>query len=459
MKLAVAAIFKNEKPYIIEWLAFHRIVGVDYFFIADNISDDGSTELLQRLDALGLIKRIAFPTENGKRPQIPAYNQILKDYGSQTDWLAFIDADEFLVPTSDVSLKDVLKPLLKAHEVGAVGINWAVFGSSGLQESSDELVLKRFRNKAKQSRHVNKHIKSIVKTSSCKQMLNPHKAILSKGAYFSAAGKGLEFDEKKQDGLSKDTDWEKLVVNHYVIKSYEEFKKKKQPRGRATTSKMRDEKFFKNHDINDEYCHQIERFLPELVEEIAYIKRRLNDTSANHNDLEKKSQFQKLQGRTKKKVLDYANWLTPKSTYRFIPKSDLVQSEGSLDWKAVGNDPYFRLRKKGLNVSGWQMLTIKLASTSTRMNGKIYIDYGKGFSEEDAIDLPLRAGKALKRVFFFHDDPVNIRFDPADQPCQFSIDQFTFSKLTPSYAKKLIVKKRLLMDSGELVEDELFDYE
>ena len=39
-RLAIGAIVKNEGPYLLEWIAFHRVVGVDRFFIADNASTD-----------------------------------------------------------------------------------------------------------------------------------------------------------------------------------------------------------------------------------------------------------------------------------------------------------------------------------------------------------------------------------------------------------------------------------
>ena len=29
LKIAVCAIFKDEAPYLLEWLAFHKLVGVD----------------------------------------------------------------------------------------------------------------------------------------------------------------------------------------------------------------------------------------------------------------------------------------------------------------------------------------------------------------------------------------------------------------------------------------------
>ena len=34
--VAICAIFKNEEPYIKEWIEFHKIVGVDHFYLYNN---------------------------------------------------------------------------------------------------------------------------------------------------------------------------------------------------------------------------------------------------------------------------------------------------------------------------------------------------------------------------------------------------------------------------------------
>ncbi|MET0031932.1 MAG: glycosyltransferase family 2 protein, partial [Limnospira maxima] len=48
---------KNESPYLVEWIAYHRfIVGFDEILIYDNDSQDDSLDLLQKLAALGLCK-------------------------------------------------------------------------------------------------------------------------------------------------------------------------------------------------------------------------------------------------------------------------------------------------------------------------------------------------------------------------------------------------------------------
>jgi len=62
LKLFVAAIIKNEMDALLEWIAYHRVVGASGFIIADNGSNDGSREFLGRLEKLGIVTVLDFPT-------------------------------------------------------------------------------------------------------------------------------------------------------------------------------------------------------------------------------------------------------------------------------------------------------------------------------------------------------------------------------------------------------------
>ncbi len=49
MKLYIAAIIKDEVNSLLEWISYHKVIGVDGFIIADNDSKDGSREILNTL--------------------------------------------------------------------------------------------------------------------------------------------------------------------------------------------------------------------------------------------------------------------------------------------------------------------------------------------------------------------------------------------------------------------------
>ncbi|WP_366916825.1 glycosyltransferase family 2 protein [uncultured Nitratireductor sp.] len=89
---------KDEGPYLLEWIAYHRALGVSQFLIADNNSTDGTGDLLRALQSTGFVELLDYPETPGVPPQLPAYSELMERFGSEADWIAFIDADEFLLP-------------------------------------------------------------------------------------------------------------------------------------------------------------------------------------------------------------------------------------------------------------------------------------------------------------------------------------------------------------------------
>ena len=237
LRIAIAAILKNEAPYILEWVAYHRVVGVDRFFVADNDSDDGSTQLLAALDAASVISHIPFPNVPNKPPQLAAYAEIMRRHNGDADWIAFVDADEFLLPTGeDRSMRPVVEEMNRRPGVGAVAVNWATYGSSGHKRATPDLVIERFSLRAEKEWSENFHYKSIVRTKAWQSCYgNPHLFNLKDGwRAVHSTGEEVVDHPGRGPGLSREHIWERLRLNHYVVKSKQEFFERKQPKGRAT---------------------------------------------------------------------------------------------------------------------------------------------------------------------------------------------------------------------------------
>lgn len=145
LKIAVCAICRNEFSYVKEWVAFYKTSGFDSVYIYDNVSDDGTTEMLASLDDIGEIRRIHWPRKEGVPPQRDAYGHFLETYSSPYDYVLICDLDEFLF-VNDNSVKGLLREAEELHgNVGAIAFPWLLFGSSGLEEQSPDLVLSRFK--------------------------------------------------------------------------------------------------------------------------------------------------------------------------------------------------------------------------------------------------------------------------------------------------------------------------
>ena len=96
--LTICTIVHNEGRYLLEWVLYHYLVGIEHFFIYDNESDDGSRALLQPLIDGGLVTYLWWPGEKGNaqgRQNEHCFNAT--HVASLTRWMVNFDIDEFLV--------------------------------------------------------------------------------------------------------------------------------------------------------------------------------------------------------------------------------------------------------------------------------------------------------------------------------------------------------------------------
>ncbi|CAM6304352.1 Glycosyltransferase family 2 protein [Leclercia adecarboxylata] len=278
MKLFVAAIIKNEMDALLEWIAYHRVVGASGFIIADNGSNDGSREFLGRLEKLGIVTVLDFPTVGEQKPQLPAYERILRSCSTDIDFLAFIDADEFLVPLDpEQSITTNLSKWFSDPSVSAVALNWSNFGSNGELFAENGLVAERFTQRAPQNFNVNHNFKSIVRASRIERFSNPHHANLRYGRYIDALGNDLVLHPKHGPGVSAEVVWNGVRVNHYAVKSLEEFLLGKHLRGSAASAnRVKHKAYFKAHDRNDETCLLAAALAPKVKAEMAALQAQLD---------------------------------------------------------------------------------------------------------------------------------------------------------------------------------------
>lgn len=266
-KIAIGAIFKNEFNYTLEWFAWHQLAGFSDFFVADNESTDGTRALLEALSEINAKFRVLYQPTIERYAQIYAYNRILNTCERDIQAILFIDADEFLVHDSQIngSEYELLSELLQLPEVGMVGINWRCFGSSGLKAYDGGLVLERFNDHAADyDFSKNSHLKSVSKISYIEHIgphisnpIKPYKRIYINGNEIN------EFIQHKDggfeatpipNGIARRIISSPLRINHYVIKSEEEFITNKMLRGCGmlgpNSSKSMD--YFKDHDFYEE---------------------------------------------------------------------------------------------------------------------------------------------------------------------------------------------------------------
>lgn len=237
--LAVCAIAKNEGPYFKEWIEWHHSKGVEKFYIYDNESTDDTKNVLAPYIESGLVDYTFFP---GRKRQLAAYDDCFARHRLDTRWLAVIDLDEFIVPMKDKTIPDFLH---RMEGSAAVEINWLVYGSGGAKEKTDGDVMQRFRKHSLPDHKLNTHVKSIVDPRQVCGMIGCHEAARISGRAVDPHGDTITThfgDRAPQQDV--------IRINHYAIKSYEEFLGKR-ARGRARINSIRDLGYFDQYDLND----------------------------------------------------------------------------------------------------------------------------------------------------------------------------------------------------------------
>lgn len=138
-KVSICAIFKNEADFLKEWLSYHMVIGVDHFYLYNNNSDDDFLSVLEPFIEKGIVDLVQWPYEQG---QMSAYEDCYKKNRSETNWLGFIDIDEFVCPISQTNIKCFLASFEKYP---SVAIYWRQFGSTGyLKHDRDKLVIEQY---------------------------------------------------------------------------------------------------------------------------------------------------------------------------------------------------------------------------------------------------------------------------------------------------------------------------
>jgi hypothetical protein len=196
--LAACAIFRNEAPYLEEWLVFHLGVGVEHFYLYENRSIDDFRTVLAPFVDRGQVTLVGWPKPHGQKA---AYLHCLRSAVTQTRWITFLDLDEFLFSPRQRDIRPILE---NYRELPSLQVRRATFGSSGHKSKPAGGILESYTRRAAELRGP----KSIANPRLIRAIHNPHQ--------FSMWG-----DDETHF-------CDELRINHYWSRSMEELLQKLQ---------------------------------------------------------------------------------------------------------------------------------------------------------------------------------------------------------------------------------------
>jgi len=269
LRVGICAIAKDEGSYLEEWVAYHHLQGYGPIRVYAHECTDNTHNVLARLAKYGLCEWEAFVSPPRRKPQWMAYQHGMEVLRPRTDWLAFIDLDEFLVTPQHRSIQAFLA---EYGHLGAIGVNWKMFGSAGRLTREPGFVIERFTRCAAPDARANRSIKMLARTDTI-DIPRVHTAHFVPGTvYQTVLGEPIG----EHVGMSERVSHDVIRVNHYFTRSLEEWERKA-TRGRGAKRsnspiKHRTREDFDANDHNDEVDTEILRWVEPMQTLIAELR-------------------------------------------------------------------------------------------------------------------------------------------------------------------------------------------
>ncbi|MEL6640056.1 MAG: glycosyltransferase family 2 protein [Pseudomonadota bacterium] len=142
-KYTIVTTMKNEGPFILEWIAYHRSIGFTDFTVFTNDCDDGTDKIIIRLQELGVASHVVNKLKPRQSPQRLALRRSRwHDKTQEADWLMCADVDEFLlIRTGEGRLQDLMDAV---GDVDAISFCWKLFGHSERDHFEPGFVTEQF---------------------------------------------------------------------------------------------------------------------------------------------------------------------------------------------------------------------------------------------------------------------------------------------------------------------------
>jgi len=278
-RIALVATMRNEGPFILEWLAYHRAIGFTEVIVCTNDCVDGSPDLLDALAARGIVRHLRCTPAPDEKAQLFAYRHVETVLaGDWPDVLMVLDADEFLnVHVGGGLVTDLLGAVPDAT---AFLINWRIFGASGHDRWSPAPVLERFTRAAERDHGVNWSFKTLFRRPDAYHCpLLPHGPGYAKAETLAALrpvdGAGAALPERYAcaetflQSEAGQVSWSLAQVNHYNTRSWEDYLAKHDRGGGLGPERWARDENWAIFNRNEEEDLSIQRHLPAVRAAVA----------------------------------------------------------------------------------------------------------------------------------------------------------------------------------------------
>ena len=219
-ELGVVAIFRNEARNLREWIEYHRLAGVEHFWLYNHGSTDNWEKVLSPYIEEGLVEITCYSSEEIYPPiQMVAFKDGIARAQGKARWVALIDVDEFIVPMENKTIPECLKEHFPHAD--AVYVNWRNFGTSHVTLAQNESTIFTLTECSLVRHPANWNGKSIVRPDRIciKDVWNPHHFPLIPGSIYVDGSNEPMVHSRENDPIPDGRHHDAFIrINHYALR-------------------------------------------------------------------------------------------------------------------------------------------------------------------------------------------------------------------------------------------------
>ena len=261
------AVLRNEGPFLLDWIAYHKGIGItDFLLYADDCSD-GTEALLDALAERGIVTRGDLAPGEGRSVRAALDDAATHPLVRRADAVVVMDVDEYInIHAGDGRLSDLFAA---AGDPDLISMTWRLFGTSGVVAFEDRPVAEQFTRAAPlrtRKPYDAWGLRTIFRREAPFNAFGPHRPQQPTAPMPRwTNGSGKQMPERYLDrGWRSAIDcwgYDLVTVNHYATRSCENFLVKQTYGGQDRAGQPEGIAFWNAYNRNDEEDRSI---LPRL---------------------------------------------------------------------------------------------------------------------------------------------------------------------------------------------------
>lgn len=287
MRITAVTCVKNEGPFLLEWIAFNRLIGCTHFLFYSNDCTDGTDTLLEALEEHGVVNHLPNPAKSRNYQMQALKNARRRRLVKLSDWVWIADVDEFL----NIHVGDHTIPALidACNNPQAISITFQFFANNGVERYEDRPVIEQFQHSHNPDMWCGDtaiEVKSLVRRDFPLNYYGAHRPFHSeeelprneRPAWTDGSGRPVPRPFRRRQNKRRIRAFptkggrEFATLNHYALRSLDSYLVKNDRGDVNREFREFDDTYWRERNDSGYFEDSILRYLEPLKEEIARLK-------------------------------------------------------------------------------------------------------------------------------------------------------------------------------------------